>query len=154
MLSKGKRSHLTGCQDLNVLGQKRLRASVIICSVPARMTILRSESVKRFQRSRVGRRVIVRTSVSIMERKTKLRFVESANQLTATKATRFSRNAAGADFRNRQINSCAHHDSLSLSLKGKKRKKNKEWKIIRTPESFVRRWCPSLARGVIEMAFS
>lgn len=123
MLSKGKRSHLTGCQDLNVLGQKRLRASVIICSVLARMTILRSESVKRFQRSRVARRVIVRTSVSIMERKTKLRFVESANQLTATKATRFSRTQLGQISETGKINSCAHHDSLSLSLKGKKERK-------------------------------
>lgn len=122
MLSKGKRSHLTGCQDLNVLGQKRLRASVIICSVLARMTILRSESVKRFQRSRVARRVIVRTSVSIMERKTKLRFVESANQLTATKATCFSRNAAGADFRNRQ-NKQLRSSRLALAvIKGEEKK--------------------------------
>lgn len=51
MLSKGKllaqQSHLTGCQDLNVLGQKHLKASVIIRSVLARETILHSESVKK-----------------------------------------------------------------------------------------------------------
>lgn len=154
MLSKGKRSHLTGCQDLNVLGQKRLKASVIICSVLARMTILRSESVKRFQRSRVARRVIVRTSVSIMERKTKLRLVESANQLTATKATRFFEKRSWGRFQ-KQANKQLRSSRLTLAvIKGEERKKNKEWKIIRTPESFVRRWYPSLARGVIEMAFS
>lgn len=113
---------MTGCQDLNVLGQKRLRASVIICSVLARMTILRSESVKRFQRSRVARRVIIRTSVSIMERKTKLRLVESANQLTATKATRFFEKCSWGRFQ-KQANKQLRSSRLALAvIKGEEKK--------------------------------
>lgn len=89
-----------------------------------------------------------------MERKTKLRLVESANQLTATKATRFFEKRSWGRFQ-KQANKQLRSSRLTLAvIKGEERKKNKEWKIIRTPESFVRRWYPSLARGVIEMAFS
>lgn len=95
-LSKGKllvqQTYLTGCQDLSVLGQKKrknLKASVKICWMLAPQTILHSESVKWFQRSGDAKPVIIRTRVSIIERKTKLYFMKSGNQLTMTKAARF-----------------------------------------------------------------
>lgn len=78
-LSKGEllvqRSRLTGCQDFYVLGTK---TSQSFCNnlfgAGTGDSPSLGESVKRFQRSWVARRVIIWTSVSIIERQNKVAF--------------------------------------------------------------------------------
>lgn len=93
--------------------------------------------------------------MSIIERKTKLYFMKSVNQLTKpeankkkTKKNALKTKAAGADFRNRRVNSCARHDSLSLSGEEERRKERAREESFGSADAQVWR------EGIIEMVFS